>query len=229
MSAPSPATVTPTVAVRGYWTAEVPPEIARVHVGVGARHGDRALVLRELTRRVEQTREVLAGYGAAVESVEDAPLRIRPHFKGGRPTERVTGYVAEMQLTVTIVDFTVLGDLLLRLADRDMVGLEGPFWSLRTDSDAHRRARTEAVREARRCAEEYATAAGSRLTGLVEIADTGLSRAADGMSPGAEAGQFRAASIGSVADEVDFAVEPVAQTVHASIEARFTLAQPDFT
>jgi uncharacterized protein len=225
MTAPSPAT--PTVAVRGHWTAEVPPELARVHVSVGARHGDRATVLRDLARRVEQVRDVIAGAGGAVESVHGSPLRVRPRFTGDRPTERVTGYVAGMQLTVTVVDFDVLGDLLLRLADREMVSVDGPFWSLRPDSDVHRQARTAAVRDARRCAEEYASAAGARLTGLVEIADTGMSRAAEGAMAAAPAGLFRAAA-GSVADEVDLDVEPVAQTVHASVEARFTLTQPDF-
>jgi uncharacterized protein YggE len=226
MSGPSPAGV-PTVAVRGSWTAEVPPERCRVGIAVGAHSADRAQALRDLTRRVEEVRTTLAGYGAAVESVEAGPLWARPQFRDRRPTERVTGYLAGVLLTATIVDFPVVGDLLLRVADRDMVTLEGPFWELRPDSDVHRRARTEAVRDARRRAEEYAAAAGARLTGLVEIADTGLSAAGD--VHGGTAGFALARSARrSVADEVEFDVEPVPQTVSASVEARFTMAQPQF-
>lgn len=217
----------PTVAVRGHWTEEVPPEVARVRVTVGARHGDRAHALRDLSRRVEEVLSAIGGYGPAVESVQSSPLRARPWFKGGKPNERVAGYVAETTFTVTVVDFAVLGDLLLRLADRDMVGLDGPFWALRPDSDAHRRARTEAVRDARRRAEEYAAAAGSRLTGLVEIADLGLSGPT--AMPAAPAMLMRTAARDSVADEVSFDVDPVPQTVDAAVEARFTLAQPDFS
>jgi uncharacterized protein YggE len=219
-----PAAGVPTVAVRGSWTAEVPPELARVRVAIGARQADRASALRELTGRIEEVRSALAGYGHAVGSVESGTLWVRPQFKDRRPTERVTGYLAGVQLTATVVDFSVLGDLLLRMADRDMVSLEGPFWALRPDSDAHRRARTEAVRDARRRAEEYAAAAGSRLTGLVEIADTGMSPGGDVMA----AGLFRAAKGGSVADDVEFDLEPVPQTVSASVEARFTMSQPEF-
>ena len=62
-----------------------------------------------------------------------------------------------------------IGDLLVRLADREMVELTGPEWALRPDSEVYRRARTEAVRDARRRAEEYAAAAGSRLTGLGSV------------------------------------------------------------
>jgi uncharacterized protein YggE len=226
MSGPSPAGV-PTVAVRGSWTTEVPPELARVRVAVGAVHRDRAQALRDLSRRVEDVRTTLAGYGAAVESVESGPLWVRPQFRERRPTERVTGYLGSALLTAVLVDFTVAGDLVLRLADRDMATLEGPFWELRPDSDVHRRARTEAVRDARRRAEEYAAAAGSRLTGLVEIADTGLSAAGDVHPPAAPFALARSAR-GSVADEVDVDVEPVPQTVSASVEARFTMAQPQF-
>src|SRR4051794_11296937 len=227
MSAPSPAGV-PTIVVRGFWTAEVPPELARVRISVGARSADRNHVLRELTSRTDDVRAALDGYGAAVESVESGALWVRPQFKDGKPRERVAGYLAGLQVTVTVVDFTVLGDLLLRLADRDMVSLEGPFWALRPDSDALRQARAEAVRDARRRAEEYAAALGSRLTGLVEIADTGLSSAAEVYPAGAPFALARASGSGIVADEVEFDVTPVPQTVSASVEARFTLSQPTF-
>ena len=218
----------PTIAVRGSSTAEVPPELARVRVSVGARSGDRAAALRDLTHRVEEVRAALGTYGDAVEAVDTGPLWVRPQFKDGKPRERVTGYLAGVDLTVTVVDFAVLGDLLLRLADRGMVALQGPFWALRTESAAYRRVRAEAVRDARRRAEEYAEAAGARLTGLVEIADTGLSRAEVGAVPLAAAAPFGARAAGSVADEVSFDVQPVLQTVHASVEARFTATQPGF-
>jgi uncharacterized protein YggE len=211
----------PTVAVRGEWTAEVPPELARIRVAVGARSADRATALRDLARRVEEVRATLGACGAGVESVAVSPLRVRPQFRDGRPRERVTGYVAGQHLTVVVVDPEVLGDLLVRLADRDMVELTGPEWALRPDSEVHRRARTEAVRDARRRAEEYAAAAGSRLTGLVEIADTGLSGGPVSVAP--------AAFLSGVRQEVVAVdVEPVPQTVHAAVEARFTLTQPDF-
>ena len=217
----------PTIAVRGSWTAEVPPELARVHVSVGARSADRSQALGYLTSRLGEARALLGGYGEAVESVETGALWVRPQFKdGSRPRERVSGYLAGATITAHVVDFAVLGDLVLRLADRELVSLQGPFWELRPDSDAHRRARTEAVRDARRRAEEYAEAAGTRLTGLVEIADTGLSTT-DAAMPMA-AGMFRAGAETSVADTVSLDVEPVPQTVSATVEARFTCSQPQF-
>jgi uncharacterized protein YggE len=216
------------IAVRGSWTAEVPPDLARVRVSVSARSGDRGQALRDLTRRVEEVRAALAGYGEAVEAVDGGPLWVRPQVKQGRPRERVSGYLAGTALTTTVVDFDVLGDLLLRLADREMVALDGPWWALRPESDAHRRARTEAVRDARRRAEEYAAAAGVRLTGLVEISDVGMPVHEGFVAAAAPALLHRTAD-SSVADEVSFEVEPVAQTVSATVEARFTCTQPEFS
>ena len=101
MSAPRAA---PTVAVRGVWTAEVLPELARVRVSVGARSADRATALRDLARRTAEVRATLAECGPAVESVAASPLQVRPLFRDGRPRERVTGYVAGVHLTVVVVD-----------------------------------------------------------------------------------------------------------------------------
>ena len=175
----------------------------------------------------------LAGAAAGLRTPSSAALGLDQ--LEGRSTVMMTartgatqaGYLAGVQVMVTVVEFAVLGDLLLRLADRDMVGLEGPFWALRPDSAAYREARTEAVRDARRRAEEYAAAAGSRLTGLVEIADTGLPAAEVTSMAMVPARLFRDAAA-SVADEMSFDVQPVQQTVHASVEARFTATQPEF-
>ena len=223
----------PVVTVRGAWRGEVPPEIARVHVTVSARGTDRPSVLTQIAGRVDELRSALDGYGEAVERVDAHPLRVIARLKEGRwrddkVTEKVAGYVAEAQLSVLVVDFTVLGDLLLRLADRDMVAVRDLRWGLRPDSAALRGARAAAVRDARANAEEYAAAVGSRLTGLVEISDAGPSYDGYGDAFPASLVMGHAEPESSVADDVTLTVEPVPQMVSASVHVRFTLAPPDF-
>lgn len=220
----------PVVTVRGAWRGEVPPELAEVYVTVSARGADRPSVLTQIAGRVDELRATLDGYGEAVERVEARPLRVNARLKEGRwrddkVNERVAGYVAEADFTVLVSDFDVLGDMLLRVADREMIAVRGPEWSLRPDSVARRGARAAAVRDARANAEEYAAAVGSRLTGLVEISDGGRSYD-DGAY--AFAASMEAEPGRSVADSVTFTVEPVPQTVSASVQVRFTLAPPDF-
>src|ERR671928_229037 len=67
----------------------------------------------------------------------------------------------------------------------------------------------------------YAGGAGPGLTGRVETADPGLSGSPVAVAPAA----FLS---GARQEAVAFDVEPVPQTVHAAVEARFTLTQPDF-
>lgn len=220
----------PTVAVRGDYRTEVEPEYARLVATVSSAGADRDRVLTQLARRVAEIRHLVEGYGEAVERIEGHPLRAGPQFKNGKPTEKVTGYTASTALGVVVVDFTVLGDLVLRLADADMVAVTGPSWALRPDSSAFARARTEAVREARLRAEQYAAAIGAELTGLLEIADAGLS----GDRPEAAAvplaaHRSRRSRASSVADEVEIDLTPVPLEVSATVQARFTISRPDLS
>ena len=100
MSTPRAA---PTVAVRGVWTAEVLPELARVRVSVGAHSADRATALRDLARRTAEVRaagRVWSGrrVGRGLAAAGAAAVPRRP------ARERVTGYVVGLQLTVVVVD-----------------------------------------------------------------------------------------------------------------------------
>jgi hypothetical protein len=85
-----------------------------------------------------------------------------------------------------------------------------------------------AARDAVERAREYAEALGSRVSGLVELADTGL--LADAVSgagqPFAPATAMRATSVIGTPEPVTLDVEPVRQVVRASVEARFTIEPP---
>lgn len=209
----------PVVAVRGEAYREVPPEIARFTVTATARDKDRETVLGRLAERAAAVRVLLEGYGPAVDRRETGELRVRPETK--RSGERVVAYHGSVATTVTVTDFTVLGELMLRLADQDQIEVAGPWWSLRPDSPAYREARHAAIADALVRAREYAEALGARVTALRELADTGLTpqpmmaRAAYGMGAGGESGA-----------PPELELDPQPQTVQAAVEARFTISEP---
>jgi uncharacterized protein len=126
-----------------------------------------------------------------------------------------------------IRDFTVLGELMARLADGELVTVAGPWWSLRPDSPVYRQARIAAAQDATRRAGEYAQAFGGELGGLIEAADTGL------LTGHAEQGiPFRAMAAGgaahaSAAELAAMDFEPVKQAVTAQVEARFGMLLPE--
>jgi uncharacterized protein YggE len=216
----------PLISVKGEATIEADPEIAVVNVTMMARDKDRRAAMARLAARNEQVLALIKALGPAVEKVESAPASIWPEFKEAKAREHLAGYAAQAGVTVTIGDFSALGELVPRLAGEELVTVTGPWWRLRPNSPVARQARLAAARDAMTRAAEYAEAFGGRITGLVEAADPGLMEA--GQAPGRA---FRAAGFAAAAPESDgaeFTFEPVRQTVRAEVDARFTMTPPEF-
>jgi uncharacterized protein YggE len=212
----------PIVSVRGEVFREVPPEIARFSVTVSARDSDRQVTLARLAERADEVRALIEGYGTAIERRETGDLWIRPELK--RSGERVAAYHGSVSTTVTVTDFTVLGELMLRLADLDQANVAGPWWQLRPDSGVHREARRAAVDAAVERAREYADAVGARVTALLELADTGMANQPVMMMNASFAAPAGARSKSAGLPELD--LDPQVQTVHTTVEARFAISAP---
>jgi uncharacterized protein len=217
----STAVPPPVIAVRGEIDREVPPEIATVSVTVGARDRDRQAALARLAERSAALGTVLEGYSAAIEKRETGGVYVYPETKG--PGERVVGYRGSVTLQVTVTDFAVLGDLMLRLADQDQATVSGPHWALRPNSPAYRTARHDAIGDALTRAREYAEALGARVTRLVQLADSGLS----GQDP-AYGGPQVMRGFATLAEDAGAGLdlEPRQQRVYAAVEARFQITEP---
>ncbi|WP_327730213.1 SIMPL domain-containing protein [Streptomyces sp. NBC_00487] len=217
----------PRIAVRGEARLEVDPEIARIGVTVLARGKDRRAALDDLTRRNTTVLDLVKTYGEAVERLETGAFSITPELKEKSRGERIQAYHGRVHITAELTDFTALGELTTRLADLDLTRVDGPWWSLRPDSPAHKRARQKAVKEAVQRAREYAEALGTTLAALVELADIGA-EAPQPARPGAPGGLMRSARAKG-ADDTDappLDLEPQRQRVYAQVNARFTMLPP---
>jgi uncharacterized protein YggE len=212
----------PVVAVRGESVREVAPEVARFSVTVAARDRDRQATLSSLASRAEAVRALIDGYGEAIERREAGSLQVRPELKGSR--EKVVAYVGSVTTTVTVTDFAVLGELMLRLADQDQSSVSGPWWELRPASPIYREGRRAAIADAISLAREYAEALGARVTGLIEVSDAGM-RPQPMMASRAMSVGFKTRDMAAeAAPEID--LDPQAQTVHSAVEARFSISEP---
>jgi hypothetical protein len=218
----------PVISVRGEARLEVEPEIALLGVTVMAQDKDRRRALELLAGRTRAVADLIKGYGEAVEKLESGPARVHPAFKDGKGRERVTGYVGRAGFSVTVGDFTVLGELVPRLASEEMAGVTGPAWRLRPGSQVYRQVRLAAARDATQRAREYAEAFGGRVTGLVEAADTGLLGAAREDGPASRRAPRALAGGMEEPELLEFDFEPARQTVYAQVEARFTMTAPQF-
>lgn len=217
----------PRIAVRGEAHLEVDPEIARIGITITARGRDRRTTLDDLTRRNASVLDLVKTYGDAVEHLETGAFSITPELvKHGRG-ERVRTYHGTVHVTAELTDFTALGELTTHLADLELTHVDGPWWTLRPDSPAHREARRKAVEAAVQRAREYAEALGTTLAALVELADIGADNTPPAY-PQAPAGRMRSAAFTGATENAPAALDlqPQRQHVHAQINARFTMVPP---
>jgi uncharacterized protein YggE len=217
----------PTIVVRGEALREVPPELAVFSVSVSERGKDKDAVLARLTEHTAVLRAVLDGYGEAIERRETGGVQVYPDFQpgsggaGGRGGKRPTAYVGNVDTTVTVAEFGVLGEMLPRLAALEQVSIFGPWWQLRRGSKAGADVRRAAIADALDHAREYAAAVGSRIDKLVEISD----EVGGGIMHAARALSFDAKQESDRTLELD----PQRQTVQASVLVRVTITEPDLS
>ncbi|MDI3402933.1 SIMPL domain-containing protein [Streptomyces cavernicola] len=216
----------PRVAVRGEARIEVDPEIARITVTVTARGRDRRTALDDLTHRNNTALHLIRSYGQAIEKLETGAFSISPQLADKGRGERIRAYQGRVHITVELSDFTALGELTTRLADLDLTRVEGPYWSLRPASPAHAHARRQAVHEAVQRAREYADALNTHLTGLIDIADIGVDNSLPPFPPAPGGARSMAYGSPEAAGAPPLDLEPERQTVHANVNARFTMAPP---
>jgi uncharacterized protein YggE len=218
----------PILSVRGEATLEVPPDLVTLVLTITARDPHRERALELLSRRNDECQALLQSYGEAVEKVATSGLAVYPELRRGDRKEQVRSYRGAIRLQVTVVDFSILGDLVARAAENELTTVEGPWWELRRESPARRRVRQEAARDAIARAREYAEAVGARLTGLVELADEGLGAQPRPELYGRSAASFAAGAAGGMEPErVSIDLEPQSQYLHARVEARFTMSPPE--
>jgi uncharacterized protein len=206
----------PMVVVRGEAFKEVPPEQAIFSVTVSARDKDRQAALTQLTERAAELRRALDDHADAIERRETGGVQIYPEVKHGG--QRVSAYTGSVTTTVTVTDFTALGEMLLRLGDQELTSISGPWWSLKPGSVAGAEVRRAAIADALQRAREYAAAVGADVSRLVEIADEGTG----GVQPLMRSAVFKAEGT----DQLSLDLDPQQQTVQASVVVRVAITPP---
>lgn len=215
----------PIVSVRGEAVLEADPEVAVFSATVHANAYKREDAVNELSTRVKQLQAVLDAHADAIEKRETSSLSIYPEFDDRGKVRRYSG---NWSATVTVADFAALSDLVLAASSVEEASVHGPWWQLRTTSDLYRQARIAAVADAVRRAREYSAAFGAQLTGLVQLADQGLTSQGSGWQDKAVPMRRMAGfATGSAPELAGFDLEPARQQVVGQVEAVFTISEPD--
>ena len=211
----------PVVSVRGHAQFDVEPEIAAVSITVTAEHTDREAAARLLSERIKQANALVDRFASAVQTSSNRGVQLFPQYEKGE-LDRAPRYLGRCTFDLHVNDFAVLSDLIVGATEIEASEIVGPWWQLRADSPAYRRARLLAVSDAVTRAWEYAAAFGCDIVSLIEMSDIGMS----GSQPMPARG-YRAASLADGSSPITFDLEAARQTVSGSIEARFTMTEPD--
>lgn len=167
---PAPEPPTPVVTVLGTGRVLVAPDAAVLSLGIQSRGENPAEALERCSALTESVVEQL---GSLPTRVQSRQLSVGPEFDHGPEGRRLLGYSAQADLTVHVAELARAGAV--AAAAVGAAGAAGLVHGLRLvlgDSErAEAEARDAAFRDAQARAARYASLAGRRLGGLLELTE----------------------------------------------------------
>ena len=159
------------VTVTGEGTVSVPPDMATIHLGVTTQAASAREASDANARRMTALLTAIKGGGITESDIQTSSLSLQPQMGGGN-TPRITGFQASNQVTVKVRDLTALSALLDKTIAAGANDVSGIEFAVSERSKALDRARKDAIEDARRKAELYASAAGAKAAAVAMISET---------------------------------------------------------
>ena len=150
------------------------PDRATLSLGVAAQAPTAAQALNDNSRKMAQVIAALRAQGAPERDIRTSSLSVEPQyvFTQGQP-QRLTGYQARNQVTVTVQDMTRIGPLLDAAVAAGANEVSGLSFGIKDPQQAEDQARLDAVKALKAKAELYAQATGYRVARLVSLSEGG--------------------------------------------------------
>jgi uncharacterized protein len=224
----------PQLSVRADAHRSVAPDSAALYGVVTARRESKAAAVTAVTAALDEVLIDLAALDGVAGTAGDERRPLTwlvtsatsyPEYdnqSGPGPTGFV---VASAALQLTVRDFGRLEELGDTLARHESFNVNGVSWRVDFDNPAWPVVRADAIRAAMAKARDYAAALGGELERLEHLADTGL-LGSDAAAPlAASARSYSLLAAGPQSPSLD----PVAQDLVASIEARFIMTPVTLT
>jgi uncharacterized protein YggE len=198
------------VVTKGTGEVERTADRAQVDVTFEALGAERSEAVSTLNQRISVVEPLLQDF-----EVRSRQLSVHDNWDNN---QRV-GSRAQQQYVIWVSDLDKLDGLLADLVQAEPSWINGPSWTLVDDTEAVREAQKEAVADALRRAEGYASALGRRLGPLLRIGDTD---GGAGYSPRIHASaSFEMAGPAGMVDQLNLKAQQI--TVSASCTAAWSL------
>ena len=212
---PTPEETIRTISVTGTGIVNVEPDIATVSVGVMKTATELADAQDQVSDALAAITKTITDAGIAAKDVVTSDYSVYPipNYDDDSNYIGVKGYQVSSNLSVTVREIARVGSLLDAVVKAGANQVWGIAFSVDDPSKPASEARKAAVADARRKADELATAAGAVVTGPISIAETSApapkaQEYAAPMAADASGGASRSVpvSTGTTAVEVDVAI-----------------------
>lgn len=171
-------TGTRSITVTGTGTAEAPPDLLTISVGVECRRAGVGTAYADAGTASAAVSGALRLHGVADADIRTSGLNIRPElvWRDGEG-QHVAGYVASSMLTVRVRQLAGASAVIAAVVEAggDDVRVNGLELGFADESGVMARAREAAWQDAVAAAEQYASLASARLGAVVSVAERPLS------------------------------------------------------
>jgi uncharacterized protein YggE len=153
--------------VTGEGKASVVPDIAVVSVGVSAQGATAKAVQQELNTKMNAVTAAVKAAGIKEADIKTADYSINPTYDYQSATQKITGYQAQSNLTIKVRDMDRANSVLDAATAAGANQVRGVSFTVDDPTRAEDQARTEAVAQAKKKAEDAAKTAGFKLGRIV--------------------------------------------------------------
>lgn len=214
-----------TISVSGTGTVSVEPDTADVNFAVQSDSETLKEAQDDASTRLQAITDELIAGGVAEDDVVTSSyyVTVMNEYDGDGNFERISGYRVDAQITATIRNLDVLGDLLDSVVTAGANGIYGMYFYVNDPGPAASQARTAAMEDARAKADELAEASGVTISGVISISETWapspVSRDYDmGGSGGADM---------AAAESMPVPVSPGSSDISVEIQVTYEITQPN--
>ena len=164
-----------TVSISATGSVEKTPDIAVMTTGVQTEARTAVEASAENARQMAAVFKAVEKAGIAEKDMQTSNFSLSPRYdySSRAGSQRLVGYTASNQLSVTVRDLDKLGETMDAIISAGSNTFNGLQFALDDPSEALDEARREAMQEARERAELYAAAAGLKVKRIVTISESG--------------------------------------------------------
>jgi len=203
-----------TVTASGSGTASATPDQAEMSFGVTTQDKDAKKALSDASKVAEQISTAVQQAGVDKKDIQTQNVSVFPTYDGNPPSMEITGYQANLSVSVVVRDLADLSDVISAATNAGASNISGPSFSVEDDTAYRQTAIDEAVADARKNAEAMAKAAGKTVGEVLRISAT---------DTGVQPFPMAAAEVNTKDAAINVPIEPGQLDISASVTVVFEL------